>query len=239
MRLLYSSILIVLFVIAPTIGHAQSTSFADEDYQIENVFGIRNATNGGLISALYFRHSRMLQNNNLMHLGIEIANTKHPRETRETTFTGSNFIFGKSNYLISIRPHYGREKIFFKKAPQQGVRVSGMVSVGPSFGLETPYFVDLGSRTEQYDPNNPQHSRNLIVGNAGPFRGLLQSQIVLGGYFKAALTFETNSAKNRVFGVEVGFTLEAFTREIEIIPVASNSATYTAAFIAIYFGKRR
>lgn len=239
MRLLYSRLLFIVFALTPALGFAQESSFVDEEYRVENVFGIRNATNGGLISALYFRHSRMLQKDNLMHLGIEIANTKHPRETRETTFTGSNFIFGKSNYLISIRPHYGREKIFFKKAPQQGVRISGMVSAGPSFGLEAPYFVDLGNRSEQYDPDNPQHARNLIIGNAGPFKGLFKSQIVLGGFFKASMTFETNSTKNRVFGVEAGFTIEAFTREINIIPVASNSSTYTAAFIAIYFGKRR
>lgn len=237
MRLLYSSLVIALFICSTSIASAQTSAYLDEEYSAENVFGIKNATNGGLVSALYFRHSRMLANDNLMHLGIELSNTKHPRETRETTFTGSNFIFGKSNYLISIRPTYGREKIFFKKAPQQGVRISGMVSVGPSIGLETPYYVDLGSRSEQYDP--ARHGRNEIVGNAGPFRGLLESQIVLGGFFKAALTFETNSTKNKVFGIEAGFQLEAFSRDIEIIPVATNRSTYTSAFIALYFGKRK
>lgn len=238
MRLIICSLLLLIFCLAPMGVSAQSSSL-DEEYSVENVFGLRNATNGGLISAIYYRHSRMLQNDNLVHLGVEIGNTKHPRETRETTFTGSNFIFGKSNYLISIRPHYGREKILFKKAPQQGVRISGMVSAGPSFGLETPYYVDLGNRSEQYDPNNSNHARNLIIGNSGPFRGLFQSNLVLGLFFKAALTFETNSTKNRVFGVEAGFTVETFSREINIIPAASNSGTFTAAYIAIYFGKRK
>lgn len=174
-----------------------------------------------------------------MHLSIEFANVKHPRETRETTFTGSSYVFGKANYLFSFRPQYGREKIFFKKAPQQGVRISGLVAAGPSIGLEVPYFVDLGTRTEQFDPENPFHSRAFIVGNAGPFRGLFQSQVVLGVFFKGALTFETNSTKNRVFGVEAGFTVEAFTRNIEIVPTASASSTFAAAYLAIYFGKRR
>ncbi len=238
MRLLYSSLVITLLICSTSMVSAQSSSaFQDEEYTVENVFGVKNATNGGLVSAIYFRHSRMLANDNLMHLGIELSNTKHPRETRETTFTGSNFIFGKSNYLISIRPTYGREKIFFKKAPQQGVRISGMVAAGPSIGLEAPYYIDLGGRSEQYDP--ARHGRNEIVGNAGPFRGLFESQIVLGGFFKASLTFETNSTKNKVFGIEAGFQIEAFTRDIEIIPVANNRSTYTAAFIALYFGKRR
>lgn len=237
MRLIYSSLIFTLLFCTAHVVSAQQPVNPDEEYTIENVFGIKNATNGGLISAVYFRHSRMLANDNLMHLGVELSNTKHPRETRETTFTGSNFIFGKTNYLISIRPTYGREKIFFKKAPQQGVRISGMVAIGPSIGLEAPYYIDLGNRSEQYDPS--RHGRNEIVGNAGPFRGLFESQLVLGGFFKASMTFETNSTKNRVFGVEAGFQIESFTRDIEIIPVATNRNTFTAAFIALYFGKRR
>ena len=238
MRLLYKSLIIIVFLGTGFIASAQQESaYADEEYEVENVFGIKNATNGGLISAILFRHSRKINENSLLHLGIEIANTKHPRESRSTTFTGSNFILGKSNYLFSIRPTYGREKIFFKKAPQQGVRISGLVAAGPSIGLESPYFVDLGGTTAQFDPTI--HRASDIQGNAGPFRGLFRSQVVLGGYFKAALTFETNSSKSRVFGVEAGFNIEAFTREIIIIPDASRKSTYTAAFIGIYFGRRR
>jgi len=238
MRLLYRPLLGLLILCTPVFVQAQS-SFVDEEYRVENVFGLKNATNGGFISGLFYRHSRMLQNDNLVHLGLELANTQHPRETKETTFTGSSFVFGKSNYLISIRPSYGREKIFFKKAPQQGVRISGTVSAGPSLGLETPYFVDLGRSVEQYDPDNPNHSRNAILGNAGPFRGLFSSKIVLGGHVKGSLTFETNSTKNKVFGIETGFMIEKFTRDIEILPNASNRSTFSSAFIAIYFGRRK
>lgn len=237
MRLLYKSLIIITLIGSGFIASAQDSAYADEEYTVESVFGLKNATNGGLVSAIYYRYSRMLNDNNLMHLSLEIANTKHPRESRSTTFTGSNFILGKSNYLVSIRPSYGREKIFFKKAPQQGVRISGLVAAGPSIGLEAPYFVDLGNRSEQFDPD--VHRTNDIVGSSGPFRGLFQSQIVLGGFFKAALTFETNSTKNRVFGIEAGFNVEAFTRKIEIIPDATSKSVYSAAFIGVYFGKRR
>ena len=235
MRFIYRPLLVLSLLCASAPVLAQSS---DEEYHTENVFGVRSATNSGLISAVFFRHSRLLQKDNLMHLGLEIANTKHPRETRQTTFTGNRFILGKANYLFSIRPHYGREKVFFKKAPQQGARISGMVSAGPSIGLETPYLINLGKKVEQYDPKNPKH-RSSITGNAGPFRGLFSSKLILGVFFKAALTFETNSTKNKVFGIETGFTIEAFTRTVEIIPLANNRAVFTAAYLSIYFGKRK
>ena len=212
----------------------------DEKYNIENVFGIVKATNGGLISGFYYRHSRKRTEKTLTNLGIELVNIKHPREAKETTFTGSSFIFGKSNYLVAIRPTYGREKILFRKAPQQGARVTGLLAVGPSIGMEIPYYVELGNgNKEQYNPLNPAHARPFIGGSAGPFRGLGETNFVLGIHAKASLTFETNSTKQRVFGFELGFTVDSYTRQIEMLPLVENYSTFTAAFLAIYFGKRR
>ena len=218
----------------------QSAQFNEEDYTVENVFGINKGTNGGFISGIYFRQSKFLSEGNLVSYGIEVVNIKHARETKETTITGSSFVFGKSNFFLAIRPTYGREKILFKKATQQGARITAMVAAGPSIGLEIPYFLEFnGNRKEQYDPDNPSHSRNLIIGTAGPFRGLGKSKFVLGAHAKASLTFETNSAKKKVFGVEVGISLGVYTRKVNILPESDNSSSFAAAFLAVYFGRRR
>lgn len=234
------SILLFALVISSAAKGQQIQQFIDEDYEVENVFGIIKATNGGLISGGYFRHSNLLNDNNLSHWAIELVNIKHPRETRQTTFTGSSYVYGKSNYFLSLRPTYGRERILFKKAPQQGARVSALVAVGPSIGMEIPYYIEVSSRQKvQYDPNNSQHAIPFIVGNGGPFRGIGQTKFVLGAHAKASLTFETNSTKLRVFGFEAGFTVDIYTRDIEILPLAKNRSVITAAFMSIYFGKRR
>jgi len=218
----------------------QGAAQVDEEYKIENVFGIVKATNGGLISGFYYRHSKKISDRTLTNLGIELVNIKHPREAKETTFTGSSFIFGKANYLVAIRPTYGRERILFKKTPQQGARVTGILAVGPSLGLEIPYYIELGNNIkEQYDPFNPAHARPFIGGSAGPFRGLGEANLVVGLHAKASLTFETNSTKQRVFGFEVGFTVDVYSREIEMLPLVENFSTFPAAFLALYFGKRR
>lgn len=218
----------------------ESAQFNEEDYTVENVFGINKGTNGGFISGIYFRQSKFLSDGNLINYGIEVVNIKHGRETKETTITGSSFVFGKSNYFVAIRPTYGREKILFKKAPQQGARITAMVSAGPSIGMEVPYFLELnGNRKEQYDPGDPSHARNFIIGTSGPFRGLGRTKFVLGGHAKASLTFETNSAKKKVFGMEVGLSLDVYTRKINILPESDNQSSFAAAFLAIYFGRRR
>jgi len=236
----FAFFLAVFFCSTALIAQTNPNSDADERYRIENVFGIVKATNGGLISGFYYRHSKKLSNKTLQNIALEMVNIKHPREAKETTFIGSSFIFGKSNYLVSIRPTYGRERILFKKSPQQGARVTGLIAVGPAIGLEIPYYVNLSNNeSEQYDPNKPSHARPFISGSAGPFAGLGEAKFVLGIHFKASLTFETNSTKNRVFGFELGLTLDQYTREIQMLPLVENFSTFPAAFLAIYFGKRR
>ena len=220
----------------------QIEQYIDDEYTSEDVFGINKGTNGGLISGFYYRHSKFIGTNSLMNYGVEIVHIKHPRESRRTSLTGTGrtFVFGKSNYLLAIHPTYGREKILFKKAPQQGARITALAVAGPSFGLEVPYFIELSNgRREQYDPENPIHSAYSIQGASSPLRGITQGTIVLGVHAKASLTFETNSAKKRVFGIELGFSVDAYTREINILPEATNRSIYTAAFGAIYFGRRR
>jgi hypothetical protein len=243
MKISAKILVIIVFITFTNYSFSQSRltfdpQIEEEEYKTENVFGITKATNSGIVGAIFYRHSISINSSNLSHYGLEIANTRHNREYRSTSFNGSTFVIGKSNYLVSIRPYYGREKIFFQKAPQQGVRISGTVSAGPTLGLESPYFVNLiNGNKEQYDPN--VHSINSINGNSGPFKGLFKSKIVPGLHFKASLTFETTSTKSRVFGLQTGFNLEGFTREIQILPETENKSVYSAAFISVYFGKRR
>ena len=231
---------LLVFFISITAFAQETQPFMDDSYTVENVFGINKATNGGLISGVYYRYSRLLGKGTLMHYGIEAVNIKHTREVRETAVNGSSFVFGKSNYFISIRPTYGREKILFKKAPRRGARITGLIAAGPTLGMEIPYFINLPqNKREQYDPKNPEHNRTFILGNAGPFTGLGSSKFVLGVHLKASLTFETNTTKKKVFGIEAGFSFDAYTRKINILPLSNNQRTFTAAFLAIYFGRRR
>lgn len=212
----------------------------EEEYKIENIFGVTKGTNGGIISGIFYRYSKMLNDNSLMNYGIEIVNIKHQRETKETTITGSSYVFGKANYFAAIRPTYGREKLLFKRAPEQGIRIAGIYAVGPTIGMEIPYFITLSDNTKvQYDPNNSDHASNRIFGSTGPFRGIGRTNFVLGGHAKASLTFETTSTKRRVFGFEIGATLDIYTRQIDILPVAGNNSVFTSAFAGVYFGRRR
>jgi len=214
------------------------------DYTREFIWGISKNTNSGLIAGLAGKFSRLVGDDHFQSYGIEIVNVKHPKELRRVSrVSGNTFLLGKTNYLFSIRPQYGREWVLFKKAPQQGVQVNAILAGGPTLGIVMPYYIQYAFNnnrviTVPYDPElYPETSR--IVGS-GPFlRGIGDSKIKPGLNIKASLAFEFGTFKNDVTGFEAGFQLEAFTEEIELVAGAHNRQIFPSAFIMLFYGGRK
>lgn len=229
------------------LGFSQVSSAQEQgayDYTREFIWGISKNTNSGLIAGLAGKYSRLVGDNSFQSFGIEIVNVKHPKELRRVSrVSGNTFLLGKTNYLFSIRPQYGREWVLFKKAPQQGVQVNAILAGGPTIGILMPYYIQYAYNnnrviTVPYDPElYPETSR--IVGS-GPFlRGIGESKIRPGLNIKASLAFEFGTFKNDVTGFEAGFQLEAFTEEIELVAGAQNRQIFPSAFIMLFYGGRK
>jgi len=226
-----------------------SLSFAQTqdsyEYNSEFTWGINKNTSGGLIGGFTFKKSRKLSERVLETFGLEIMNVKHPQEVRRNSgITGNFFIFGKSNYLYALRPQYGRDFILFTKAPQQGVEVKAVLAAGPSIGIVAPYYVErriapdvfTQTQNEQYHPDIPFSD---ILGTGNLFQGLANSKIQLGGNFKAALNFEMGTIKSQVAGFEIGFLVDAYFREVELMPTVNNTAVFPTAFFTLFYGNRK
>ena len=237
------SLKIYLFLLIFSISFpVLSQDTEDYEYTREYIWGVNKNTNGGLIGGVIFKYSQALKPTLFQSFGLELVNVKHPKEVRIDTYTGNSFIYRKQNYLYSVRLQYGREKILFKKAPQQGVQVTGILAAGPTIGVVAPYYVQVqldqfSSVTVPYDPDS--RLQGQIVGTGGIFQGIEESDIKLGANLKAAVSFEFGTFKNSVTGFEAGFLLEAFPNEIIILPGARNNSVFTSAFINILFGTRR
>jgi len=215
------------------------------EYNSEFNWGINKNSAGGLIGGLFFKKARKVGESAFQTFGLEIMNVKHPEESRKTSNSGNFFIFGKSNYLFALRLQYGRDFILFRKAPQQGVEVKAVFAGGPSFGLVTPYYIEratdgpFSTVSEPYNPNNPNHSFQKIVGVGGLLEGIGQSRIQPGFNAKAALNFEMGVLKSSVTGFEAGFSIDAYTKKITMMPTATNKAVFPAVFLSIFYGNRR
>jgi hypothetical protein len=217
------------------------------EYNSEFTWGINKNSAGGLIGGFTFKKARKLNDRVLETFGLEIMNVKHPQEVRKSSrSTGNFFIYGKSNYLYAFRFQYGRDIILFTKAPQQGVEIKAVFAGGPSLGIVAPYYIERSvdnsvfvTVKEQYDPNNPQHSFNNILGTGNLFQGLFESTIQMGVNLKAGLNFEMGTNKSSVAGFEVGFLLDTYFHEIVLMPSTSNYSVFPTVYFTLFYGSRK
>lgn len=226
---------------------AQAQTQDSYEYNSEFTWGINKNSSGGLIGGFVFKKARKLSDKTLESFGLEVMNVKHPQEVRKSSrSTGNYFIYGKNNYLYALRFQYGRDFIIFKKAPQQGVEIKAVLAAGPSIGIVAPYYIERSVDNslfvtvhEQYDPNNPAHSFNNILGTGRLFEGLYQSKIQMGGNLKAALNFELGTIKSQVTGFEVGFLVDAYINKVILMPTTQNKAVFPTIFFTLFYGSRK
>lgn len=228
----------------------QSQELSADNYSSEFIWGVNKNTAGGLIGGFVLRKSKKINDKLYESFGMELMNVKHPLESQVRTVTGNTVIYGKSNYLYAIRLQYGRELVLFRKAPQQGVEIKLNAAVGPSIGLQAPYYIEfirdgaLNSEREQYDPNkhvlNCNGCANRIIGTGYIFQGIQESKLKIGANLKTSLSFELGTSKSNVTGFEAGFLLDAYAGDIVLMPTApENKSVFPTAFITLFYGSRR
>lgn len=229
---------------------AQQTS---ESYEKELTYGINFNTNAGIIGGLSFRSAHVKTENRLNFWGVEMVEVKHPKETRYLGQRGDVFVRGKTNYLFVVRPEFGREYIFFRKAPESGVEVNGVIGVGPSFGLMVPYYIDYDEAKTQggspgqmpnvqrvrYDPIGAHAEIQYIVGGAGVLAGLDETKLEFGAHLRGALSFEYGRYHESITGVETGFMVEAYPHKLVMLPEAQNYSVFNSVYLTIYYGRRK
>lgn len=231
----------------------------DESYSREFTYGINFNSNGGLIGGLMIKQVYHLNGKWYHFWGLEGVEVKHPKETRyQNPRSGGSYIRGKSNYLFVLRPQYGREYTFFKKAAESGVQVNGIIAAGPSIGFLAPYYIEfdysnygnnwnlqgpLDIRTEQFDPD--KHEKRIdnpdlrTLNGVGVFQGLSEPNLRFGGNIKAGVSFEYGRYMESVTGIEVGVLYEAFAGDLTMIPAGENRRHFTSFYLTLYYGHRR
>lgn len=240
--------ILIIFVLFFSIS-SYGQEIEGQDFFREFHYGFNMNTNAGLLGGVMFKYVKFKKTRIFKTFNVELVNVKHPQEERIMSFTGNSYIRGKSNYLFSLRLQYGRDYVFFRKAPPNdgGVRVSGVLAFGLSLGLLKPYHIlerrNLGFREEfisvQFD--NTKHNLNNIAGTGNFFDGIDKSTFLGGINLKAGMTLDFGVFENNVTGFEAGFSFEYFPgQDVILIPQSRNNPNYfTATYLNIYFGSRK
>jgi hypothetical protein len=251
-------LLLLLFGCVLTESHAQRRSAPpaeteEENYTESSCYGINANTNGGILSGGVFKKTKKIDtelwgHRQYRYLAVELVNVKHPKEASVTTGNGGRFTPGKANYFFVIRPQYGREIVLSSRNADEGISINAILAAGPSIGIVKPYYIMYQAKAgrilqEPYDPI--KHVNPDAITGAGNFlQGIGDSKINMGVHVKAALNFELSAFRNTSTGLEIGFIGEFFTKKAPIIAVLSSSAepnhaSFSAAYITLFFGNRK
>ena len=224
-----------------TVSYSYSQNFEYFDTDKEVLWVINKNSWGGLLGGGVLKFSNKISDNQFKTIGFELVNIKHPKENRYTSSIGygRTFIWGKKNYLFSLRAQYGRETILFSKKDQQGVRINAQVAAGPSIGLKVPYYIKYSRNNRMYIENFDPSSQtfNNVIGSASFLEGIDELSIKPGINIKAAINFEFSPSKSTT-AIEVGFLGDFFPGGVDIMPTAKEYSFYPTAFITLFYGRK-
>ncbi len=246
--------LFLFFVLLVSLAVNAQKKTDDEELEIDTktlAYGVTTNNFSGILGGVVLRNSFpvSMRNNKPVYryLSIEAVNLKNPKEASILSVYGTRYVYGKTHYLFSIRPQYGREFSVFKKDGDNGVGLSLVFAAGPSFGLEKQYYIKYSNKageaaqTVPYNPDIHKNSSN-ISGAGNIFQGFFKNMKFNPGlHFKAAANIDINTFNDKVTGIEIGTLIEAFSKRPEILAprFSQNPQIFPTFYLTLYLGNKK
>jgi hypothetical protein len=208
--------------------------------------GVNTNTNSGLLGGFSF--IKTFKNRSFVN--IDFTNTKDYREFDSPfSYNGKSYVEGKLNYLLNLRPEYGRQWALLKQSSDGGTSLNGRLATGPTLGIQKPYFVDIiytdaaGKSIQTSVPManalDNTYSKSVISGEGSFFSGFSEAKIVPGWHLKTALEFKFETLKQNYLALETGFIIDYFSQPVEILNQTTTRSVYTTGYVTFFFGKSK
>lgn len=225
-------------------------------YDKEKTIGFRAHTQRSLGLGITVGRLRTYYRTTFYHLSLsELRSVKEQRQSPDPSLNRSfrPYAFGKQNSLFALRGGWGVKRYFSEKARSRGVAVGASYTFGPTLGLVKPYYLAV----RRVDPDNPGNFRvahqryneenqrtfldNTRILGASPFgRGLNELGILPGANASAALHLDWGAFDEFVKALEIGATLDVFSKQAPImVSDQANSSFFLTFFVNMQLGKRQ
>lgn len=181
---------------------------------------------------------------------FEFATIRHPKEVRvQNQFAGNNnrsYVLGKLNFLSTIRAGYGIQRVIYAKEVSGAIEVRFNNYLGLSIGLAKPVFLEVRQtsadpldnfpRSERYDPEI--HRPINILGRSSFFKGIGQTAIHPGVYYKGSFSFDFAHDDDRIKCLEVGIVADYFIRPVPVMAYNPKTTFIFSVFLAYNWGQK-
>jgi len=219
-------------------------------YRKANSYGIQLHGNGLGISADFINTQNYFKRK---FYRFDIINIKHPKQHKNTTGFGANFLsdqkpyfFGKINSFYALNASRGQMNLIADKGRKNGVELSWLYSYGISLGILKPYYL-----ANSNDSNNPTHikygddteelflnppSRN--IGRGPAHLGWTEIKLYPGLQAKIGFNIDFAVFEDLVQAIEFGVMVNAYYKRVPIMLSIDNHFIYPNIYVKASMGKR-
>jgi len=185
-------------------------------------------------------------------LELEVVGMKHPKEIKRqiADLNTKGYFYGKQFTVTVLRGGYGYNKVITGKSDRRGVELRLVTLAGPSIAFAKPVYLEIqypdqsyppsykNRKIERYDPTNPFHTPDHILGKAGYFHGFGEMNFFPGAFCKLGISFEHSSLDDDIKLLETGIVVDAYYKTIPIMANTRNNQVYVNVYLNIMFGKK-
>jgi hypothetical protein len=176
---------------------------------------------------------------------LDMSERKSPREQKLTSLTGvgSPLIPEKVNFFYPVKLGMQVQRLLGNKGNKNGVNITANAGGGIVLGLIRPYMVEIQKGNDfTYVKYNSPDSLNFVTGAVGGptfSTGWDQLTVNPGIYLKGALRFDYGRFNETLSGIEVGVSLEAYSKKTQLMVHQGGQNVYFTGYFAILIGKRK
>jgi hypothetical protein len=214
-------------------------------YNKQTAFGVQLRTNG---YGVFYELGKMKSPRFSNIYVAELTEIKHPKEVKsggENIFANT-FVYGKVNNFYQFKLGFGQQYIIGQKGNKNGVAVTGSYQGGLSLGLLKPYYIEVldsvgGTETIKFSPGDSSQfldGAGIVAG--APFtKGFNEIKVNPGAYMKAALRFDFGRSNETVQALEIGISIEAYSKKVQQMLFNDQKRLFYQGHIAFVFGRRK
>lgn len=196
-----------------------------------------------------FKYGKQLTYNKRLNFSLELVSMHHPKEIKvfNPNFDdGKGYFYGKLNSLFMLRPGIGLTRIYFEKLREKGVEISLNYSIGPSFGLLKPVYLQIINPTndpflftftdERYNPSF--HTVDNIYGRSKGSKGLGETKINPGAFAKFGIQFEYANEDDVIRAIELGSLLDFYFVPVELMTQNKANNFFISIYLKLFLGRK-
>jgi len=229
--------LTIIIILAWSSAFSQGEISEDETvvFRNEKSFGMSLNTNGW---GLDYKQGKFINAHKTSIFEIEYNFLKNPKEKSKLSLLDptSRYAYGKLNACFDFRFGIGMQQQLYRKMDLGSVEIRAYTLIGPVLGFMKPIYYKVTYPVDTIERFTPSQQPGTIIGRTSFFYGIEEIKLNPGAFIKVGLGFEHGSTSRSLRSLDVGFTVYAYARRMEILAENKDSRLYFTLFLNYRFG---